>query len=543
MKSLKVVLLTLALITVLVNHSEAQITDLFQKSNDKKRKPTSEFVPASAFVSFSLFPSTLDKKEMMNLFPREIVTAWGTKELGFDPMLIDEIKLIFNPPSDSPGTLEWAAVMHFEQMQGLAGSMINDFPEKKIAGKTVYSGKEQYLPSFMVFDESTIIVGEEDFFTTLVGAGGSGQIASLMKAPEVSGEVYGFVDLSSVRTLIEEALSGFDEVVFPPEVDAMRLLPDMLKSIELAVAIEDSVQFEIVARAEDTKNAEQAESILIDAMDYGHQNLLEQLSKQLDLSDPVQQATVEYANRMCEKYKKVFTPELTGKRLKWEMGEELGALPILASVLGSAGFRMEGPDVSRSRTSIMNQARQSALAFHNYESTYGKFPTRTLDDADGRPLFSGRVLMLPYIDQYNLYSQLNLDQPWDSKDNIQFTQGMGIPSFGLTEDGKSTLRFPVFPNSMWDPESPAGSFRDVTDGTSNTIFAIHAPDKDAIAWADPSPWVISENDPMRDIFGDRDEVVVAMLDGSVRTIKRNEIDNETLKAMLTYSGGEVIENQ
>ena len=44
---------------------------------------------------------------------------------------------------------------------------------------------------------------------------------------------------------------------------------------------------------------------------------------------------------------------------------------------------------------------------------------------------------------------------------------------------------------------------------------------------------------MRDVFGNRDEVVVVMMDGSTRTLNRKDMTNEKLKGMLTISGGEV----
>ncbi len=70
---------------------------------------------------------------------------------------------------------------------------------------------------------------------------------------------------------------------------------------------------------------------------------------------------------------------------------------------------------------------------------------------------------------------------------------------------------------------------------------IAAPAGDAVPWASPEPWVISTADPIGDVFGDRDEVVVLMFDGSVRVLVRDETDREQLKAMLTIAGGESVD--
>ena len=117
-----------------------------------------------------------------------------------------------------------------------------------------------------------------------------------------------------------------------------------------------------------------------------------------------------------------------------------------------------------------------------------------------------------------------------------------VPPFGMSEEGLSTVRYPVFPGSLWDDDDQELGFSDITDGTSNTIFAIHAPPESAISWADPTPWTISKSNPMKDVFGDRDEVIVAMMDGSTRTLKKSEMTNDKLKAMLTIAGGEVVKD-
>ena len=46
---------------------------------------------------------------------------------------------------------------------------------------------------------------------------------------------------------------------------------------------------------------------------------------------------------------------------------------------------------------------------------------------------------------------------------------------------------------------------------------------------------------MADVFGTRDEVLAVMLDGSTRVLKKSDMTNEKLKALLTISGGEVVQ--
>ena len=68
--------------------------------------------------------------------------------------------------------------------------------------------------------------------------------------------------------------------------------------------------------------------------------------------------------------------------------------------------------------------KESAIvtALHAYRLEHGTFPPAFSVDADGAPLHSWRVLILPYLgaDAKALYDRLRLDEPWDSEHNAAF---------------------------------------------------------------------------------------------------------------------------
>jgi hypothetical protein len=222
--------------------------------------------------------------------------------------------------------------------------------------------------------------------------------------------------------------------------------------------------------------------------------------------------------------------------------------------VGDAGIRFQLPvdDLAKavmavtsplrkrvSQARLMNSLKQVGLAIHLYHEQHKHLPPRCLVDAQGTPLLSIHVALLPHLEQAALHGAIQLDQAWNSEANRQFTS-MLVPNY--CGDGrlgaKTTIRFPVYPGSVWDGAGPPKDFREVTDGTSNTIAAIDAPDKAAIEWANPDPWVLSAEDPRSDVFGDRDAATVLMLDGSVLVLQKAETSNEQLRAMLTIAGGE-----
>ena len=57
------------------------------------------------------------------------------------------------------------------------------------------------------------------------------------------------------------------------------------------------------------------------------------------------------------------------------------------------------------RSVDMNNMRQISIALDMYVNTHNAYPPPYVTDADGKPLYSWRVLILPYLDQDALYSR------------------------------------------------------------------------------------------------------------------------------------------
>src|SRR5260370_27351325 len=65
----------------------------------------------------------------------------------------------------------------------------------------------------------------------------------------------------------------------------------------------------------------------------------------------------------------------------------------------------------------ISRLHQISNAMHNYVKDHGDLPPAVAYDKDGKPLYSWRVLLLPYLKEQSLYAQFKLDEPWDSPNN------------------------------------------------------------------------------------------------------------------------------
>ncbi len=69
------------------------------------------------------------------------------------------------------------------------------------------------------------------------------------------------------------------------------------------------------------------------------------------------------------------------------------------------------------RTQCRNNFKQIGLALHNYHDVYDAFPPAYTVDSDGNRLHSWRTLVLPYIDQANVYNTIDRSKPWNDPAN------------------------------------------------------------------------------------------------------------------------------
>jgi len=196
------------------------------------------------------------------------------------------------------------------------------------------------------------------------------------------------------------------------------------------------------------------------------------------------------------------------------------------------------------RQACAAKLKKIVLALHNYESVHRKFPAFANFDSNGKPLLSWRVHILPYLGQEALYKEFHLDEPWDSEHNKALIKRMPevyrCPNAKPSLAGKTTYLGPVGAAMMFTGDPQCIQFKDVTDGTVNTIFVVDAGDDRAVIWTKPEDLKIDAKDPMAGLVGHHpDGFNAVFVDGSIHFISRG-VDKTILHALFTRNGGEVV---
>jgi serine/threonine protein kinase len=197
----------------------------------------------------------------------------------------------------------------------------------------------------------------------------------------------------------------------------------------------------------------------------------------------------------------------------------------------------------------MNQLRTLALAMHSYYDSHGTLPQPAIYGKDGQPKLSWRVALLPYLRQQALYEKFQLDEPWDGPHNrelLRFMPHEYMPPSGRTTDPYATF-YQVFVGSggkvgpAFEPgaQSMLRIASDFPDGASATILVIEA--GEAVPWTKPANLTYDPDRPLPLLGGlFADGFNAAFVDASQHFLKR-EIDEATLRALITRNGGELID--
>ncbi|MCC6125330.1 MAG: DUF1559 domain-containing protein [Pirellulales bacterium] len=144
------------------------------------------------------------------------------------------------------------------------------------------------------------------------------------------------------------------------------------------------------------------------------------------------------------------------------------------------------PEAAR-RARCANNMKLIGFALLDYENARSQFPTITINDKSGKPLYSWLVKILPGLERRDIYDRLKKDESWDGPHNAKILRELKIwifdcPSaFGKPDDFSSYLAI-VGPGTIWRKEGPV-SLNDLRD-PAVTVMAVECAESD-MHWAEP----------------------------------------------------------
>jgi len=234
-----------------------------------------------------------------------------------------------------------------------------------------------------------------------------------------------------------------------------------------------------------------------------------------------------------------------GKRLLIALAV-FGVLSLLVALLLPA--RCVCREAAR-RMLCSNNLKQIGLAMHNYHEKFGCFPPAYVADAQGRPLHSWRVLVLPFLEGESLYRQISIDEPWDSVHNQDVFKKLPPPIVyhcPTAANPKDETCYAMIIGQHTISDGPHSvRLKDIKDGSTNTIMIAEIKDS-GIPWYEPRDLNFKEmsfhiNDPDNKGIGSYHlgHANTVFADGSARNVEEGT-DPKLLKALITIDGGEDV---
>lgn len=229
-------------------------------------------------------------------------------------------------------------------------------------------------------------------------------------------------------------------------------------------------------------------------------------------------------------------------------------LIVLAGTAAAAGMLtvvallavplVEAATVQKNRRVCSANLRQIGAALLQYEREHGALPPAEVKDASGMPLYSWRVLILPYLGPQEklLYEQFRLDEPWSSPSNSQLLRQMPavFRSPGDTAAKPEETSYVVIAGQS-TAFPPRGSFStgQIGDGPYTTLLVVEMAGSN-IAWTEPRDLLDSQLSFQIgvDIGGNHEGGMNALFaDGNVRFLS-DALSSEEVADLATANGRE-----
>ena len=505
-----------------------------------------------ACAALFVHPRRVLNDPAMEMLPIEVITAAGVKEIGINPLDVEEVQAFIEPPMAGPPS--FVIVVKFAKpfrVSDLKQQIREHTVLGALNGMQYFQSQHPMMPSFFMPDAKTLLVATDEMLNRIVAGpeeSASSPLLDMLNSAHAS-DVYVLINIDMLRPLVEAGLHQVRQADnVPPPIAPFLNAPSLIRSIDASINLVAEGPTQLVVYANDEDGAKQLETLVDNGLAMMRQQMLSELARQEQSDDPVKRAVVQYMKRISGRMSDLYRPLRDGDKLVLggQPGENEQQLYSFATIGILVALLLPAVQAAREaarRTSCVNNMKQIMLGLLNYESSHGYFPAQANFDEDGKPLLSWRVHILPYLEEQTLFDQFHLNEPWDSPHNKklidQIPQIYSCPSSPL-QGAKTTYLMPQGKGLFLEGKERI-TLRQITDGTSNTAALVEVKDKHAVIWTRPDDLEWNPKKPLAKLGSCHPGIFsMAFVDGHIQVISM-DIDAKVLKSMFTRNGGEKID--
>jgi type II secretory pathway pseudopilin PulG len=517
------------------------------------------YISPQAVVVAAFRPKQILTSPATSLMPVEIVSAAGLQYLGNDPADVEQMTIFSELPVGGPPN--YGIVLKFTRpflMKSIPSRLTAHTQPGMLNDEPYLESAHPLLPSIYSPDDTTVVIAPDLMLRRLVspppGATARKLIERVQDVP-AGDDIYLACDVAAFRPLIALGLSQAKEI--PPEAKPYVEMPNLIESAELSINLTHDAVSQLIIHANDDASAEKLVSQVKAAGEMWQDKIVEQMraeaAKNPALQGPIGNAYLKYLERIRHAQQPaLWHLERAGSDISlfnFRPGNSPQQQLVMVAVIGIlVALLLPAVQAAREaarRTQSMNNMKQLMLGLLNYESANASFPAHAIYDANGKPLLSWRVAILPYLEQEALYNEFHLDEPWDSPNNKPLIAKMPAvfdePSYNILP-GKTPYLAIVGEQCGFDGSDKGLRLQQFTDGTSKTVMLVTANPDRAVEWTKPDDLPFDAKNPMAGLgAGPHPGIwLAAVADGSIRIIT-DDIDPQVVTAFCTRNGGEQIQ--
>ena len=270
-----------------------------------------------------------------------------------------------------------------------------------------------------------------------------------------------------------------------------------------------------------------------------------------EASAPKTVAISEAGNRVPREAKRptrtlrssLLVPALVGLIVMLFLGGSLAGLLTLTAGAGRTALFPRD-----SRRAAVDQLRSIQLALEQYHVRWNAYPPACTFDANGRPLHSWRTLLLPYLGQDGVYSQLDLTKPWDDPINANLAQWLPNPYHSpedLVNIGTADTSYMVISgDETMFPQGVAKARTDAADRSPPPLLVIEVYGSNT-PWMEPTDLMfgsskfVIDGDAAQSPTAGGQPVLAVLADGRIVTLD-HDTPPSFLRALATSAGRENV---
>jgi type II secretory pathway pseudopilin PulG len=497
------------------------------------------YVPGDAFAALVFHPRRVLTAPNMQLLPIEIASAAGKKYLGFDPVEVESVVVVVEPPSPLPGG---GAVIRFTKPHAAAGLLPilkSQTIEARLEGRSYRRAKQPMGLSVLLADDQTLIVALEPTLRRMLRnkkQPGPSKLKERLRMAQGDPDVLLIVEIAPIREMMNRLIEG---TPLPLEFVDLKKVPDLVSAVELDWTLTPEMSIALALSTASDADAAELERIVNQSLEAGRRMIAERIEKGFT-DDPVEQATAQYVRRISRVIVDALRPVRKKDRLVVSgHGPIMGSaasVGVLAALLLPA---VQAAREAARRTVSRNNLRQIGVAMQAYYLDQGRLPARAIFDKQGKPLLSWRVELLPYLGEQGLYKQFKLDEPWDSPHNKKLIDRMpGVyKNPNQDEASKTTYLAPVGPGTCFE-RTKGITMSQIPDGAATTILVVEADANRNVVWTRPDELPFDPEHPIAGLGELRPYGFLALMaDGNVRFLLKSG-PAEALRALFTRDAGD-----